>query len=167
MSGIRQGVKLIASIIVNIVAFNGLLSFINSVLLWIGQRVGVANLTFEVSTKKTANALTAVHLQYHRPLSRRLDRCDRVIHNESGDPNGGNMCSFSGATCTSRDVTMQTTFLTRKSALIYRRDVRQRVASLTLNCNGVLAIRAYTNLFSQVKVSRIYMQPCVISGCET
>ena len=38
----------------------------------------------------------------HRPLSRRLDRCDRVIHNESGDPNGGNMCSLSGATCTSR-----------------------------------------------------------------
>ena len=31
----------------------------------------------------------------YRPLSRRLDRCDRVIHNESGDPNGGNMCSFS------------------------------------------------------------------------
>ena len=38
----------------------------------------------------------------YRPLSRRLDRCDRVIHNESGDPNGGNMCSFSGAMCTSR-----------------------------------------------------------------
>ena len=37
----------------------------------------------------------------HRPLSRRLDRCDRVIHNESGDQNGGNMCSFSGAMCTS------------------------------------------------------------------
>ena len=55
------------------------------------------------------------------------------------------MCSFSGATCTSRDVTMQITFLTRKSALIYRRDLRQRVASLTLNCNGVLAIRAYGN----------------------
>ena len=53
------------------------------------------------------------------------------------------MCSFSGATCTSRDVTMQISFLTRKSALIYRRDLRQRVASLTLNCNGVLAIRAY------------------------
>ena len=53
------------------------------------------------------------------------------------------MCSFSGATCTSRDVTMQITFLTRKSALSYRRDLRQRVASLTLNCNGVLAIRAY------------------------
>ena len=53
------------------------------------------------------------------------------------------MCSFSGATCTSPDVTMQITFLTRKSALIYRRDLRQRVASLTLNYNGVLAIRAY------------------------
>ena len=72
-------------------------------------------------------------IKAYRPLSRRLDRCDRVIHNESGDPNGGNMRSFSGATCTSRDVTMQITFLTRKSALIYRRDLRQRVASLTLN----------------------------------
>ena len=41
-------------------------------------------------------------IYFYRPLSRRLDRCDRVIHNESGDPNGGNMCSFSGATCTSR-----------------------------------------------------------------
>ena len=41
-------------------------------------------------------------IKAYRPLSRRLDRCDRVIHNESGDPNGGNMCSFSGATCTSR-----------------------------------------------------------------
>ena len=37
-----------------------------------------------------------------RPLSRRLDPCDRVIHSESGNPNGDNMCSFSGATCTSR-----------------------------------------------------------------
>ena len=40
-------------------------------------------------------------------------------------------------------VTMEITFLTRKSALIYRRGLRQRVASLTLNCNGDLAIRAY------------------------
>ena len=38
----------------------------------------------------------------YRPLSRRLDRCDRVIQKESGDPNGGNMCSFSGATGTPR-----------------------------------------------------------------
>ena len=40
-------------------------------------------------------------------------------------------------------VAMQITFLTRKSALIYRRGLRQRVASLTLNCNGDFAIRAY------------------------
>ena len=38
----------------------------------------------------------------YRPLSRRLDRCDRVIQKESGDQNGGNMYSFSGATGTSR-----------------------------------------------------------------
>ena len=57
------------------------------------------------------------------------------------------MCSFSGEMCTSRVrrvyVTMQITFLTRKSALIYRRGLRQRVASLTLNGNGESAIRAY------------------------
>ena len=40
-------------------------------------------------------------------------------------------------------VTMEITFHTRISALIYRRGLRQRVASLTLNCNGVFAIRAY------------------------
>ena len=82
----------------------------------------------------------------HRPLSRRLDRCDRVIQKESGDPNGGNMCSFSGATGTSQYVTMHITFLSRKSAFIYRRGLRQRVASLTLDCNGVFAIRAYNNV---------------------
>ena len=38
---------------------------------------------------------------------------------------------------------MNITFLTRKSALIYRRGLRQRVASLTLDCNGVFAIRAH------------------------
>ena len=27
----------------------------------------------------------------HRPLSRRLDRCDRVIQDEVGDSNGGNV----------------------------------------------------------------------------
>ena len=37
-------------------------------------------------------------------------------------------------------VTMQVTFLTRRFALICR---RQRVASLTLDCNGVFAINAY------------------------
>ena len=43
-------------------------------------------------------------------------------------------------------VTMQITFLTRKSALIYRRGLRQRVASLTLNYNGDFAIRAYSDV---------------------
>ena len=47
-------------------------------------------------------------------------------------------------------VTMQITFLTRKSALIYRRGLRQRVASLTLNCNGDFAIRAYGSCFGAV-----------------
>ena len=57
------------------------------------------------------------------------------------------MCSFSGATGTCHEyVTMRITFLTRKSALIYRRGLRQRVASLTLDCNGVFAIRAYMPL---------------------
>ena len=56
------------------------------------------------------------------PLSRRLDRCDRVIQNESSDPNGGNVCQFSAAMCTSQ---CKITFLTRKSALIYTSESRQ------------------------------------------
>ena len=43
---------------------------------------------------------------------------------------------FQGRRVRREYVTMQITFLTRKSALIYRRGLRQRVASLTLNCNG-------------------------------
>ena len=39
---------------------------------------------------------------------------------------------------------MQITFLARKSDLIYRRGLRQRVASLTIDYNGVFAIRAYS-----------------------
>ena len=78
------------------------------------------------------------------------------------------MCSFSGATCTSRDVTMQITFLTRKSALIYRRDLRQRVASLTLNCNGVLAIRAYIVQFKEnvVMLSLKRFVDCLKNGIQ-
>ena len=40
----------------------------------------------------------------YRHLSRRLDRCDRVIQNESRDPFGGNVYY----------VTIKITFLTRK-----------------------------------------------------
>ncbi len=54
---------------------------------------------------------------YNRPLSRRLDRCDRVIQNESRDPFGGNEYY----------VTMQITFLTRKF-----RNGERNLASLSI-----------------------------------
>ena len=80
---------------------------------------------------------------YNRPLSRRLDRCDRVIQNESRDPFGGNVY-----------VTMQITFLTRKFRNRERNlhcDVvhitTKWVSSLTLDCNGVFAIKAYWKCF--------------------
>ena len=77
----------------------------------------------------------------HRPLSRRLDRCDRVIQNESSDSIGGNV----------KYVTMQITFVTSK----FRNEQRNLhcdivhittkwVFCLTLDCNGVFAIKAYT-----------------------
>ena len=76
----------------------------------------------------------------YRPLSRRLDRCDRVIQNESRDPFGGNVYY----------VTMQITFLTRKFRNVERHlhcDIvhitTKWVSSLTLDCNGVFAIKAY------------------------
>ena len=103
---------------------------------------------------------------YHRPLSRRLDRCDRVIQNESRDPFGGNVYY----------VTMQSTFLTRK----FRNGERNLhcdvvhittkwVSSLTLDCNGVFAIKAYysTSLSSYVPSSTVLIShfkgPC--HGC--
>ena len=57
------------------------------------------------------------------------------------------MCSFSGATCTS---------LVRHNAdyvpyAKIRFDLRQRVASLTLNCNGDFAIRATMMYLKMVK----------------
>ena len=82
----------------------------------------------------------------YRPLSRRLDRCDRcdrVIQNESRDPFGGNVYY----------VTMQITFFTRK----FRNGERNLhcdvvhittkwVSSLTPDCNGAFAIKAYRPL---------------------
>ena len=81
----------------------------------------------------------------HRPLSRRLDRCDRMIENKSRDPNGGIVYY----------VTMQITFLTRKFRnvecnlhcdIVHITTVW--VSSLTLDCNGVFAINACGCLFS-------------------
>ena len=98
-----------------------------------------------VGTSSWGSILRVSHLSnltrtHHRPLSRRLDRCDRVIQNESRDPFGGNMYY----------VTMQITFLTRK----FRNGERNLhcdvvhittkwVFSLTLDCNGAFAIKAY------------------------
>ena len=82
-------------------------------------------------------------LEFYRPLSRHLDRCDRVIQNESRDPFGGNVYY----------VTMQITFLTCKIRNGERHlhcDVvhitTKWVSSLTLDCNGVFAIKAYVVL---------------------
>ena len=94
--------------------------------------------------------LAVSHSQSNRPLSRRLDRCDRVIQNESRDPFGGNVYY----------VTMQITFLTRK----FRNGERNLhcdivhittkwVSSLTLDCNGVFAIKAYGSLPSHCRNS--------------
>ena len=41
----------------------------------------------EIGKTKTAKQSTGSN----RPLSRRLDRCDRVIQDESGDSNGGSV----------------------------------------------------------------------------
>ena len=84
--------------------------------------------------------MNAAPVGRNRPLSRRLDRCDSVIQNESRDPFGGNVYY----------VTMQITFITRK----FRNEERNLhcdvvhittkwVSSLTLGCNGVFAIKAY------------------------
>ena len=84
--------------------------------------------------------MCTVYLKYYRPLSQRLDRCDRVIHNESRDPFGGNVYY----------VTMQIKFLTRKfrnGERNFHCDVvhitTKWVSRLTLDCNGVFAIKAY------------------------
>ena len=76
----------------------------------------------------------------NRPLSRSLDRCDRVIQDESCDSNGGNVYY----------VTMRITFVTRKFGNVERNshcDVLHitpvRIARLVLDCNGVFAIKAY------------------------
>ena len=78
------------------------------------------------------------HNTCHRPLSRRLGRCDRVIQDEVGDSNGGNEYY----------VTMRITFVTRKFGNVERNshyDVLHitpvRVARLVLDGNGVFAIK--------------------------
>jgi len=47
-NGAMISVKLVAAIIVNVIAFLSLLAFVNATLTWFGDRVGVENLTLEV-----------------------------------------------------------------------------------------------------------------------
>jgi len=47
-SGAMTSIKIIASVTVNIIAFIAMLSFINAVLTWFGNRVGIEELTFQV-----------------------------------------------------------------------------------------------------------------------
>ena len=83
-----------------------------------------------------------------KPLLRRLDRCDRMIQNESRDPNGGNVYY----------ITMQITFLTRKFRNVecnLHCDIVHItivwVSSPTLDGNGDFAIKAYGSVIEIMK----------------
>ena len=100
--------------------------------------VAVKQVLFEQPGKNGMSKKLSMTRKFNRPLSRRLDRCDRVIQNESRDQFGGKVYY----------VTMQITFLTRK----FRNGERNLhcdivhittkwVSSLTLDCNGVFAKR--------------------------
>ena len=67
------------------------------------------------------------------------------------------MCSFSGATCTSRvrhnaDYVPYTKIRFDLLDGVY---VRESPCSLTLNCNGDLAIRAYTSVWVPIGCSTV------------
>ena len=50
-----------------------------------------SDLDSENNPRPYPSPFQAVDTEGNRPLSRRRDRCDRVIQNESRDPFGGNM----------------------------------------------------------------------------
>ena len=62
--------------------------------------------------------------------SRRLDRCDRMMQNESRVPNGGNVCLFSAATCTAQCRLRSLRANARLSALFYT--FRESLAALSI-----------------------------------
>ena len=68
--------------------------------------VAVKQVLFEQPGKNGMSKKLSMTRKFNRPLSRRLDRCDRVIQNESRDPFGGKVYY----------VTMQITFLTRANS---------------------------------------------------
>lgn len=47
--GAAFSIKLVASIMVNMMAFVSILNLINTTLVWIGERAGVPGMTFDVS----------------------------------------------------------------------------------------------------------------------
>jgi len=49
-AGASNAVSLVANIAANLIAFWALLHFVNSTLTWFGQRVGVRQLTYQVSS---------------------------------------------------------------------------------------------------------------------
>ena len=109
-----------------------------------GERYFLTSLHCFIIRKTSINAAwpadcclsTTVQLVMYRPLSRRLDRCDRVIQNESRDPFGGNVYY----------VTMQSTFLTRK----FRNGERNLHCDVyTLPPNGYLASLSIAMAFSR------------------
>ena len=79
---------------------------------------------------------------------------------------------FQGRRVRHEYITMHITFLTRKSALLYRRGLRQRVASLTLDCNGVICSNERMNdrrmnMKIKGKVYRTVVRPSLMYGAET
>ena len=75
---------------------------------------------------------------YNRPLSRRLDRCDRIIQDESGDSNGV-MCNTSQ--CELRSLRVNSGKLNVISHCDVLHITPVRVARLVLDCYGVFAYR--------------------------
>ena len=67
---------------------------------------------------------------YYRPLSRRLDRCDRVIQNQSRHPNGGNVRLFSAVTSMSQCKLRSLCAMICLSALFYT--FRESLGSLSI-----------------------------------
>lgn len=47
-SGASASVKIVATVVVNLIAFIATLHFLNAVLTWFGDRVGIEELTFQV-----------------------------------------------------------------------------------------------------------------------
>ena len=89
----------------------------------------------------------------NRPLSRRLDRCDRVIQNESRDPFGANV---STSQCKLRSLRANSGSGVRNLHCDVVHITTKWVSSLTLDCNGVSAIKAYRYVQKQSNDTTIF-----------